>query len=114
MIILLSKKHLVPFISISIFCILTTAITLLCFIIAIRKIDVNTNTQIKNEKKYPKYLVKSINNKINIFEDNNKNPSLILEKSTIFLPEFDQKMLNQGIAIDNIEELRQLIEDFDD
>lgn len=58
--------------------------------------------------------MKEIDGKINIFQKNNTKPDLVLEKPTIFLPEFDRKILSDGIYVNTQKELNSLIEDYDD
>lgn len=103
------------YITIALLFVAITTSTLIFLIISIKKYEINTNSKIiKNDEKNYKYLAKDINGKINIFKNDNVNPEMILEKPTIFLPEFDRKMLANGIYLNNINELNSLMEDYDD
>ncbi len=61
-----------------------------------------------------KYLVKEVGGKINVFETGKNQPIEILDKPTNILPEYDQKLLKEGIYLENIEQLDRLLEDYDD
>lgn len=110
----LTKQNLIYSIISLIFTTITVS-TIFSLIVAIKKYNVNHNTKIINNNQQPyKYLVKDIGGKINIFENNSTKPKMILEKPTIFLPEFDRKLLSNGIYINNTNELNNLIEDYSD
>ncbi len=76
------------------------------------KIEVEKNQSAVN-KGY-KYLVKEVGGKINVFENGKNEPIEILDKPTNILPEYDQKLLKEGIYLENIEQLDRLLEDYDD
>ena len=61
-----------------------------------------------------KYLIKEVDGKINVFLIGNEKPLIILEKEFEYLPEYDQKMLKNGIYIENSEKLNKILEDYDD
>ena len=108
-----NKKSLI--ISITIIFIIITISTTTLLLIAVTNQNVTTNTKaLEKEQKNYSYLMKDVNGKINIFEKNNTTPTIILEKPTIFLPEFDRKILSEGIYLSNKKELSNLIEDYDD
>ena len=109
-----SKKFFYP--TLLIISTITTIYTLF-FILFNNKIQ-NTkeifNSSSSQEQKNYKYIVKNISGKINIFENGNSNPIGILDKEIDYLPEYDQKMLKQGIYIENFEQLNKILEDYDD
>ena len=76
--------------------------------------------QIEVEKNQPavnkgyRYLVKDVGGKVNVFENGKNEPTKILDKPTNILPEYDQKLLKEGIYLENIEQLDRLLEDYDD
>jgi hypothetical protein len=57
------------------------------------------------------YTVKSYKGKIGIFKSNG-DLIQILDVYTITLPIADREMLEEGIDIDNVDELRDIIEDY--
>ena len=109
------KKRNIVLIIISFILFIITASTLTTLILALKKHEINTKAKIitNNPKNY-KYLMKDIDGKINIFQNNNTEPSMVLKKPTVFLPEFDRKILSNGIYINTTQELNNLIEDYDD
>ncbi len=93
----------------------TLIITLTYYAAKIRNREINCNIQTTNEQKKFKFLVKSIDGHINIFDVSNlTTPKMILDKPTVFLPEYDQKILTKGLYINDDCELDSLIEDYDD
>lgn len=82
-------------------------------------LSINENTN-KNENKIEvqgddeyKYVVKEVLGKINVFERNKKIPTIITDKSIEYLPEYDQKMLKDGIYLYSKNELNKLLQDYD-
>ena len=59
------------------------------------------------------YLIREYEGKIGVFTQNSDTPIKIIETNPTLLPEYDQKMLKEGIYLYSETELRQLIEDFD-
>ena len=76
----------------------------------------NVKTQSENikEKEEFKYLIKEVEGRINIFKVGCKNPISILEKEIEYLPEYDKKMLKNGIYVENSEKLNKILEDYGD
>ena len=61
-----------------------------------------------------RYTVKAFNGRIAVFKNDSTNPSYILDSPKIYdLPDFDQKLLNEGIVTDSEEELSEILEDYD-
>lgn len=73
----------------------------------------NTTQNISNAEKDYMYLIREYEGKIGVFTQNSNTPIKIIETNPTLLPEYDQKMLEEGIYLYNETELRQLIEDFD-
>lgn len=78
-----------------------------------------TNTAVKtnfliDEKKDYKYLIKGDNDKIEIFKKGTKEPLYTIRKEMANFPEYDQKMLQDGIYADTDEQLYKIIEDYED
>ncbi len=61
-----------------------------------------------------KYLIKETEGKIKVFLIGNEKPIATLEKEFEYLPEYDQKMLKNGIFVENTEKLNKILEDYDD
>ncbi len=76
----------------------------------------NIRTQSKNieEREEFNYLIKEVEGKINVFKVGCKKPISILEKEIEYLPEYDQKMLKNGIYVENSEKLNKILEDYSD
>ena len=109
-----SKKYIWAYIITTLFIIIVGCI-LFSLINATREpmqIEVEKNQHAVN-KGY-KYLVKDVGGKINVFETGKNEPIEILDKPTNILPEYDQKLLKEGIYLENIEQLDRLLEDYDD
>ena len=68
--------------------------------------------EVQNENDY-KYVVKEVLGKINVFEKGKKTPTIVTEKSTEYLPEYDQKMLKDGIYLYSKKELNKILQDYD-
>ncbi len=69
-----------------------------------------TDTSSKSEH----YVVKGINGKIGVFFENDTTPLYVLDGPYIRdLPEYDQKLLEQGIVADDNTELLKILEDYD-
>jgi len=73
----------------------------------------NTTQNISNAEKNYIYLIREYEGKIGVFTPNSNTPIKIIETNPNILPEYDQKMLKEGIYLYNETELQQLIEDFD-
>lgn len=95
--------------------VLSLSITLLCLSFYRRDIQTNT-TQISettNENNSHQYILKEYQGKVGIFKPGEETPEEVLDIDPTILPETDQEDLRNGIFIDNADELRTLIEDFD-
>lgn len=78
-----------------------------------------TNTAVKknfliDEKKDHKYLIKGDNDKIEIFKKGTETPLYTIRKEIANFPEYDQKMLQDGIYAYSDEQLYKIIEDYED
>ena len=69
---------------------------------------------ITEENENFKYLIKELEGKINVFQVGKEKPLITLEKEIEYLPEYDQKMLKNGIYVENLEKLNKVLEDYDD
>ncbi len=60
------------------------------------------------------YLIKEYNGKIAVFLNNEPNPINILESPFVRdLPEYDQRILKEGIIAQSNQELLKILEDYD-
>lgn len=66
-----------------------------------------------NEEGY-KYVVKEMEGKIAVFENGKNSPIETLEKEVEYLPEYDKKILKDGIYVENPQELNKVLEDYED
>ena len=109
-----SKKYMSAYIIITLFTIIV------CYILFSLISATKEPTQLEVDKNQPnvnkeyQYLVKDINGEINIFQNGHEKPIDILEKRSNILPEYDQKLLKEGIYLENIEQLDKLLEDYCD
>ena len=60
------------------------------------------------------FLVKDVDGYISVFENNKAKPVITLNRPSVFLPEYDRKMLVSGIGVYEIEDLKKLVEDYVD
>lgn len=84
----------------------------------------NKNTKLKEiktkeieaneEKNNYEYVVKEIDGKIGVFENGKNVPIETLEKEVEYLPEYDKKILKDGIFVENNQELNKILEDYED
>ncbi len=58
------------------------------------------------------YTLKEYNNNLGVFENDEINPTQIIEVDLTALPAYDQEILAQGIRVSSKKDLRQLIEDY--
>lgn len=110
------NKQSIKYITIISLFLISTSFSLIYLIFYTNPKNTSVSSNINNQIHQPtcKYFIKDIEGKINIFENNSSKPLIILEKPTVFLPEYDQKMLKEGIYINNLNELSELIEDYTD
>lgn len=113
------KNNILKYAAITILFLMSTALSLTFLLFKVKPKNnyvsyCSLSKDKQNKQNEYKYFIKTINGKINIFENNSTKPSIILEKPIIFLPKYDQKLLQDGIYINNINELANLIEDYDD
>lgn len=66
-----------------------------------------------NENNY-KYVVKEVEGKIAVFENGKNSPIETLEKEVEYLPEYDKKILKDGIYVETAQELNKVLEDYED
>lgn len=95
--------------------VLSLSITLLCLSLYQKDIQTNT-TQVSattNENNSYQYILKEYQGKVGVFEPGEETPEEVLDIDPTILPETDQEDLRNGILIDNADDLRALIEDFD-
>lgn len=105
------KKHkkILSFAILITTCIAISIYTFFCLIFTNCQRDKNQ----KQDLDY-KYLVKDVSGKINIFKQGQNKPIKIIPKAVRFLPEYDQKMLKDGIYIKTKEQLNNVLEDYED
>ena len=108
-----SKKYISAYIIITLFTIIV------CYILFSLISATKEPTQLEVDKNQPavkeyQYLVKDVNGKINVFESGREEPIDVLERQTNILPEYDQKLLKEGIYLENIEQLDKILEDYCD
>lgn len=60
------------------------------------------------------YCMKEQNGKIVVFEKGNDQPIKTLETDPSVLPDHDRQLLKEGIYLNSDQELRKLLEDYDD
>lgn len=65
--------------------------------------------------KQDSYTIKTFSNgQIGVFKNDSDEPSIVLNEIVLYtLPEFDQRLLDEGITVYSDEELYALIEDLD-
>lgn len=82
--------------------------------IELKKIEKQKEQENVNENNF-KFVVKEIDGKIGVFE-NGKNKALIktLEREVEYLPDYDKKILKDGIYVETPQELNKVLEDYED
>ena len=60
-----------------------------------------------------KYVVKELCGKIAVFESGKDMPFETINTQIEYLPEYDQKILKDGIYIEDIEKLNKVLEDYE-
>ncbi len=80
---------------------------------------VNLNHNIENENIRNRisvtenyYTVRDFNGKVAVFKNDETTPTTVFEAYTSLLPEKDRQRLQNGIRVENKEELQKIIEDF--
>lgn len=67
-----------------------------------------------NENKNERYTIKAHNGKISVFEINSTKPIYTLDSPYIRdLPKYDQLLLNNGIEANSMQEVLEILEDYD-
>ena len=78
------------------------------------KDNIITSSDINQDKNLNEgYIVKKYNDQVAVFKEGDKTPFEILDINIDSLPETDQKALETGISIKDVDKLRKLIEDYD-
>ncbi len=73
----------------------------------------NINNNFKKQEDY-KYIVKEDSGKIKVFENGKEEPLATVDREIEYLPEYDKKILKNGIYLKNNEELNKTLEDYED
>ncbi len=68
-----------------------------------------TRQQIINDEYY---TVKDYNGKIAVFKNSENIPITVYDSYTSLLPEYDKKLLKEGIRVKDTNELQKIIEDY--
>ena len=77
-----------------------------------RKVEIEKKED--EDKNDYKYVIKEINGKIRVFENGKNTPIQTLEKEVEYLPEYDKKILKDGIYVESNQELNKVLEDYED
>ena len=59
-----------------------------------------------------KYIVKSYEGKIAVFQNNESSPIKIVDVYIDLLPQSDRDILNNGITVSNIDEVNKMLSDY--
>ena len=98
----------------------TFCITAILFITSIsfnhankqKELAVEVNNNVQSEKQIYKYIVKTYNGRLAVFEPDKEVPFKITDLDVNILPQSDRLLLDAGIGVVDNKELNRILEDF--
>lgn len=94
----------------------TSIFSLICILcigtlfVNLNNVEIYENNENQNKEEF--YTIKEYEGKIAVFKNNNSKPTTIYEAYVSLLPESDQIKLQNGITVNNTNDLQQIIEDY--
>ena len=114
----MKKNKKILYITLATICPLVVGLTTFSLLFLNKKTElkeIETKEDAKNNKENSyKYVVKEVEGKINVFENGKETPIETIEKEVEYLPEYDKKILKDGIYVENPQELNKVLEDYED